>query len=136
MERVARFINKDKNSQNVFALEDFVRGVWPAAVGKTIARHTGTLRVVRETLVVEVEDAVWQRQLHALSGQILGRLHKCMGVIALERLEFRIAVPRREPQREEKVRAAAAASSGDEADAILDPVLKKVYRLSRKRSTA
>lgn len=136
MERVARLITKDKRSQNVFALEDFVRGVWPAAVGKTIARHTGSIRVVRETLVVEVEDAIWQRQLHALSGQILGRLRRCMGVIAIEHLEFRIGVPRREPQREENARSAAASTSGDEADAILDPVLKKVYRLSQKRSTA
>jgi hypothetical protein len=136
MERVARLINKDKNSQNVFELEDFARGVWPSAVGKAIARHTGRLHVVRETLVVEVEDAIWQRQLYSLSRQIVDRLHKCMGSTAIGRVEFRIGVPRREPQREDNLRAAASTDCGDEADSILDPVLKKVYRLSRKRSTA
>ena len=83
MERVARLLNKDKNSQKVFQLEDFARGIWPVAVGKTIARHTGRLRVVRDKLVVEVEDAIWQRQLFSLSGQILHSLHKCMGSMAI-----------------------------------------------------
>jgi hypothetical protein len=142
MERVARLIhsrliNNDNRSQNVLQPDDWMRGVWPVAVGKTISRHTGRLRIVRDTLVVEVEDAIWQRQLHSLSGQILTSLHKCMGSTAIARLEFRIGIPRREPQREETARPAAAhASCIDEADSILDPVLKKVYRLSRQRSTA
>jgi hypothetical protein len=98
------------------------------------------MQVVRETLVVEVEDAIWQRQLFGLSHQILERLNRCMGGSSISRVEFRIGIPRREPQREDYVNRTAARSSGpggaDEADAILDPVLKKVYRQSQKRSTA
>jgi hypothetical protein len=89
-----------------------------------------------ETLVVEVEDAIWQRQLHSLSAPILNRLQKCMGNSGITRLEFRIGIPRREPQREEAPRLGALGPIVDEADAIADPMLKKIYRLSRKRSTA
>jgi hypothetical protein len=135
MERAARLINKHKYSQNILEESDVVRGIWPAAVGRPIARHTDRLKVVRETLVVEVEDATWQKQLHGLGGQIVERVQKCMGSTAIKQVEFRISPRRREPQREEASRTTAIDPS-DEAEAIRDPVLKKVYQLSRKRSTA
>ncbi len=138
MERAARLITKHKYSQKVIEGEDIVRGIWPLAVGKTIARHTGKLQVVRDKLVVEVEDAIWQKQLFCLSAQIVLQVQKCMGSTAIQSIEFRIGVRRREPQRSELSRTVDAALPGiaDEADGIQDPVLKKVYRMSRKRATA
>jgi hypothetical protein len=139
MERAAHLIQKNKLSKKVFSEEDLTRAVWPAAVGKAIAAHTSRLTLVRSTLVVEVEDAIWQKQLFTLRGQILARLHRVTGSTTLvEDLEFRIALKRRQPQRAETRQSPATQTSHpyDEADSIQDAVLKKVYRLSRKKATA
>ena len=137
MERAARLIKGNTFSKKVFSDEDFARAVWPMAVGKAIASHTSRVRLVRSKLVVEVEDAIWQRQLHTLTLQILDRLRRVTGKDDIQELEFRIAIPRREPQKAETRESdAAAMPSTDEADSIQDPVLKKLYRLSRKKATA
>jgi hypothetical protein len=104
-------------------------------VGKAIAAHTLRVKLVRETLVVEVEDAIWQKQLYCLSGQIVDRLHQVTGSTAIKDVEFRVGAPRRQPQRAPS-RDSAPGAVPDEADGIQDPVLNKVYRLSRKRATA
>ncbi len=138
MERVARLIKDKKVSREILTDDDVARAVWPAAVGKAIAAHTSRAKLVRRTLVVEVEDAIWQKQLHALTGQILGRLHKLTGSDQIQDVEFRIAIPRRQPQRADSRDINllnAASQSADEADRIQDPVLKKVYRLSRRKAT-
>lgn len=139
MERAARLIKNKKISREMVTDEDIARGVWPAAVGKAIAAHTSRLKVVRNTLVVEVEDATWQKQLFVLSHQILRSLNKLTGPTCIESIEFRIGVPRRVPQRAGSRQADLATGSNapyDDAETIQDPVLKKVYRLSRKRATA
>jgi len=53
----------------------------------------------------------------------------------MEDLEIRVMPRRREPQRE--IRSAAPLLSAmDEADAIADPILRGIYRASRKRAGA
>jgi Dna[CI] antecedent DciA-like protein len=138
MERAARLIKNNKLSKKVFTEEDLARAVWPAAVGKAIAAHTSRLTLVRQTLVVEVEDAIWQKQLFTLRGQILDRLRRVTASDVVQDLEFRVAIKRRQPQRAETRESAAShlAPAYDEADSIQDAVLKKVYRLSRKKATA
>jgi hypothetical protein len=89
-------------------------------------------------LVVEVEDATWQKQLHYLSAQIVARVRALTGSETVQDVEFRIGVPRRESQRAESNGPGlfgTANSSADEADSIQDPVLKKVYRISRRKAT-
>ncbi len=135
MERAARLMKNKKVSREMVTDEDVARAVWPAAVGKAIAAHTSRLKLVRNTLVVEVEDAIWQKQLFVLSYQILNSLHKLTGPSCIDSIEFRIGVPRRVPQRASGLQAPANAPY-DDAETIQDPVLKKVYRLSRKRATA
>ncbi|MGH9611279.1 MAG: DUF721 domain-containing protein [Bryobacteraceae bacterium] len=132
MERAARLIKTNKLARQVFSNEDLLRAIWPQAVGKPIASHTAGLKLVRKTLVVEVEDSIWQRQLFPLSGQILSRLRKIAAGDLVERIEFRIGTPRRQVQRAEAPRPISV----DEADAIRDPVLQKLYRLSRKKASA
>jgi hypothetical protein len=140
MERAARLFKYKSVNREIMTDEDVFRAAWPLAVGKAIARHTSRLKMVRGTLVIEVEDAIWQRQLHTLSSQILDRLRKFTGNSVLTDLEFRIGVPRRSAQRAEFGGHSAADSpleaQTDEAETILDPVLKKVYRLSRKKASA
>jgi predicted nucleic acid-binding Zn ribbon protein len=138
MERAARLIKTNKLSKKVFSEEDLARAVWPAAVGKAIAAHTSRITLVRNTLVVEVEDTIWQKQLFGLRGQILDRLRSVTASEVVEDIEFRVAVKRRQPQRAESRESPATQTAApyDEADSIQDAVLKKVYRLSRKKATA
>lgn len=137
MERVARLIKNTKVSSNLVMPEDLFRAAWPVAVGRIIASHTLRIRLVRSTLVVEVEDSTWQRQLNTLSSQILRRLEKVTASCTVNDLEFRVGVRRMQAARaEDRLSPASAQASFDESDAIRDPVLKKVYKLSRKKATA
>jgi hypothetical protein len=137
MERAARVFQKNKLSKNLLTDEEILRAAWPSAVGKSIAAHTSRIRLARTCLVVEVEDAIWQRQLRGLSRQILDRVRKLTGLASLADVEFRIGVPRRWPQRAETAQSGLSrAPIADEADQIQDPVLKKVYRLSRRKASA
>lgn len=135
MERAARLIKNSKLSGEIFTDDDLARAIWPAAVGKAIAAHTVRLKLVRTTLVVEVEDAIWQRQLYPLTRQILDRICHVTRSGIVQDIEFRIAIPRRQPARAE-ARESSASAVLDEAEGIRDPVLKKLYRLSRKKATA
>ena len=134
MERAARLIKNKKVSRELVSEEDIVRAVWTTAVGKTIADHTSRLKLVRRNLVVEVEDAIWQRQLHGLSRQIIDRLQKLTGSDTVQEIEFRIGIPRREPQRAETRQYDGFERLPDEADGIQDPVMQRLYRLSRKKT--
>lgn len=139
MERAARLIRNHKASRQLLMDGEIARAVWPEAVGKTIAAHTACTKLVRATLIVEVEDAIWQKQLHAIGGQILARLHKLTGSDAIQDVEFRIGIARRPPQlaaSRERTPPQPMTASDDESDQIQDPVLKKLYRRSRKRATA
>jgi hypothetical protein len=133
MERAARLIKNKKVSHELVSDEEIVRAVWPAAVGRKIADRTSRLKLVRRNLVVEVEDAVWQRQLYGLSRQIIDRIQKLTGSDAVQEIEFRIGIPRREPQRAE-TRTSDSTAPADEADSISDPVMQRVFRMSRKKA--
>jgi predicted nucleic acid-binding Zn ribbon protein len=140
MERAARLLKNKSVSREILNSEELLQAVWPAAVGKVIASHTRPARLVRDKLVIEVEDAIWQRQLNALSEQIIAQLQKLTGTALLSDLEFRIAIPKRQPQRvyarQGETLANRLVGDEDEAEQIKDPVLKKVFQLSRKKATA
>jgi Dna[CI] antecedent DciA-like protein len=141
MERAAQVLRKGKQSRSILDDSQAIEAVWPAAVGRSIARHVSRLRLVRSILVVEVEDAIWQRQLRTLDMQILERIRLLLPDVPIAGLEFRIGVPRRDPQRAPVAFSDRPASlfnnaTEDEADRIQDPVLKKVYQLSRRKASA
>jgi hypothetical protein len=137
MERASKLIRGLRLSGEVITPEQLASAAWPEAVGKKIASHTRAAKLVRSRLVVEVEDAMWQRQLFTLTRHILGNLERTLGRGAIEDIEFRIVPRRREP---ELARTATPAATGalfaDDADAIGDPVLRELYKLSRKRAQA
>jgi Dna[CI] antecedent, DciA len=89
--------------------------------------------MVRTRLIVEVEDVIWQKQLFTLTSQILGNLERHLGKGFIEDLEFRVMPPRMDAQR---AQAAQPARVGDEADAIADPVLRRLYKSARKKALA
>lgn len=134
MERAASLLARLKSTN--IPLDDLARAAWPQAAGKKLAARTRAVGMVRETLVIEVEDAVWRQQLTALSGQLLANLARVMGPDVVAAIEFRVAPPRRPPQREEAVASQPASPPADEADRIADPVLRRIYRQSRARAGA
>lgn len=132
MERAGSALAKLKPAGCGVSDEQLARAAWAPAVGKSIARHTRAVSLVRNRLVVEVETRLWQRNLFGLREQILRRLGDVLGRSIVEELEFRIGVPRLPPERAE----AAAGALFDEADGIRDPMLRSIYKSARKRASA
>jgi predicted nucleic acid-binding Zn ribbon protein len=125
----------------MISAEELAIAAWPDAVGKKLAAHTRAARMVRTRLVVEVEDATWQRQLFTLSRHILGNLEKSLGRGLVEDVEFRVVPRRREPQRAQQAISIAGenptgALLADDADGIADPVMRGIYKASRKKAQA
>lgn len=118
--------------REVMSVEDLARAAWPVAVGKKIASYTAAVALVRGRLIIEVQDIVWQRQLTTLSLQIVKNLAGTLGKDVVTGLDFRPMTPRRMPQRAESA-SSRPSESTDEADAIQDSGLRRVYRISRKR---
>ncbi|HYO84483.1 MAG TPA: DUF721 domain-containing protein [Bryobacteraceae bacterium] len=113
--------------------EQLACAAWAIAVGKTIANRTSAIALVRSRLVVQVEDATWQRQLWTLRGQILRRVEEALGRALVTEVEFRIAGPQRKPA---GTAVPIAAAHADEADAICDPVFRNVYKAARRKANA
>ena len=133
MEPASRLLRKLPFPDDTMTSESLVRSAWPKAVGKTIASYTRTSKLVRATLVVEVDDAIWQRQLFALQHQIKRKLEQSIGPGIVDEIEFRIVPRRLDPQRAARSRSSGSA---DDADHIEDPVLRQIYKTSRKRALA
>ncbi|MDQ2898649.1 MAG: DUF721 domain-containing protein [Acidobacteriota bacterium] len=132
MEPASRLIGKLNGSEPAISFEQIACAAWPRAVGKKIASYTRAAKLVRATLVVEVEDAVWQRHLFGLSGFIMRNLERDIGKGLVSDVEFRVVPKRREPQRAQR----SIPVLEDDADRIQDPVLRNIYKAARKRETA
>jgi hypothetical protein len=122
MERAGRLIGKLK--LDVDDPELRACAAWKVAAGKKIAGHTRATRLVRGSLIVEVGDPIWQRQLTTLCGALLHNLEKALGEPLVTDIDFRPMPRRREPQRAER-------AIGRES--VEDPVLDMLYRQSRKK---
>jgi predicted nucleic acid-binding Zn ribbon protein len=123
MERAGRLIPKLKLSPAINDPETRARAAWNVAVGKKIAAHTRATVLVRDSLIIEVGDYVWQRQLATLEGVLLRNLEKALGEPLVKKLDFRPMPARRMPQRAETARP----ESG-----IEDPILDLIYHQKAK----
>lgn len=135
MERAGKSLARLKLSDAI-STEELARAAWPAAVGKRIAAHASAKSLVRDSLIVEVEDALWQKNLFGLRFQILAKLSEVLGNGIIRDVEFRIpatTTTRRPPQ---PARRLSESQSSDEAERIDDPGMGIVYKLSRKKATA
>jgi predicted nucleic acid-binding Zn ribbon protein len=127
MERAGRLFGKLKLSPEVADPETRVRAAWAVAVGPKVARRTRPTNLVRDSLVVEVEDFVWQQQLSRLEHFLISNLARELGEVLVKKIDFRPMPKRREPQR-----AQSARPGGEQ---IQDPVLNVVYRQSVYRQS-
>jgi len=133
MEPAGRIIGKLKLPKGVIDPDAFARSAWPAAVGKKIAVHTRAIKLVRSTLIVECEDALWQRQLFTLSGQILRNLEGLAPGLVTD-LDLRPMTPRRGMQYAEAPKAQR--DMADEANRIEDAGFRLIYKQARRKASA
>jgi hypothetical protein len=136
MDQASRIIAQWTGISDVIGPERIACGAWKKAVGRKIALHTRALKLVRDTLVVEVEDEIWRKNLWSLRYQILRNLEKAIGPEIVANVEFRVMPQRIGPQREGQVADRAAGGLFDEADGIADPGLRRIYKNARRRETA
>ena len=115
--------------------ETRARAAWPVAVGKKVAQYTRATALVRTTLVVEVEDELWRKNLWSLRYQILRNIEKAVGPEIVAAVELRVMPPRFGPSREVEPRLDLEIPL-DEAESIADPGLRRIYKAARRRETA
>jgi len=132
MERAAKSLARLKLSDAI-STEDLARAAWPAAVGKRIASKATAKSLVRNSLIVEVEDAIWRKNLFQLRFQILAKLSEILGSGIVQDLEFRVPTIRRPPQPALRLRETPVV---DEADGINDPGMRILYKQARKKASA
>jgi hypothetical protein len=138
MDQASRIIGQIAGASDVISPERIACGAWKRAVGRRIAARTRAMKLVRSTLVVEVEDEMWRKNLWSLRYQILRNLEKAIGPEIVSDLELRVLPLRMEPQR------AAQSDTGeklvlqplDDGDGIADPGLRRIYKAARRRETA
>jgi len=63
---------------------------WKRAAGSGLRNHAAPLRLDGKTLVVAVADAVWQKQLGTMKGQLLFRINAILGQPLVSQIDLRI----------------------------------------------
>jgi len=63
---------------------------WSRAAGAGLRQHAVPFRLNGKTLIVAVGDAIWQRQLRAMSGEFVSRTNRMLGQPVLDSIEFRV----------------------------------------------
>ena len=108
---------------------------WTRAAGPGLRRHAAPFRLHRKTLVVSVADAIWQKQLHAMSSELIFRINKLLCRELIDTIEFRIdpvalknqdAVVRSERTAEPNRPLPEELASA--ADGITDPELRERFK--------
>jgi hypothetical protein len=116
---------------------------WRRVAGEGLRAQAVPFRLYRKTLIVAVADATWQKQLEAMSGQLLFRLNSLLGQAVVTYIEFRVDPKTVRAEREaaqavaanrvEQERRAFKSVSGDiavAADAIHDEDLRRRFLLA------
>ena len=63
---------------------------WKHAAGDGLKEHAVPLRLEHRTLRVAVVDAIWQKQLHSMRGQLLFRVNSILDQPVVGAIEFEI----------------------------------------------
>jgi predicted nucleic acid-binding Zn ribbon protein len=61
---------------------------WKHAAGEQLKEHALPLSLQDRTLKVAVRDAIWQKQLHSMRGQLLFRVNSLLGQPIVGAIEF------------------------------------------------
>ena len=61
---------------------------WKHAAGDGLKGHAVPLTFENRTLTIAVADVIWQKQLHAMRGQMLFRVNSLLGQPLVNSIEF------------------------------------------------
>ena len=61
---------------------------WKHAAGDGLKGHAVPVKLENRTLTVSVADAIWQKQLHSMRGQLLFRVNSILGQPIVSAIEF------------------------------------------------
>lgn len=67
-----------------------VKLAWSLAAGVGLRRHAVAVSWRERVLTVAVADALWQKQLEHMRGELLYRVNKCLGQKLVDTLAFQI----------------------------------------------
>jgi len=135
MDQASRILARSLlGDSDIVSRESVACRAWKRAVGPKLAKRTKAMKLVRETLVVEVEDEIWRNNLWGFRKQILSNLEKAVGPGLVRDVEFRVMPPRREAER--AAFALGHPQAEDDASEIADPGLRRNYRRARDREAA
>lgn len=77
---------------------------WKHAAGDGLKEHAVPLKLEDRTLTIAVADAIWQKQLHSMRGQLLFRVNTILGKPLVGALDFVIDSKLAKPSAEQSVR--------------------------------
>ena len=115
---------------------------WRRVAGEALRGCAVPFRLYRKTLVVAVPDTTWQKQMEAVSSQLLFRLNSLLGQAFITYIEFRvdqktvreerarIATPAGDPQAQEQHALESAAGLRSAAAAIRDDDLRRRFLIA------
>ena len=82
---------------------------WSRAAGEGLRRNTFPLSLTGKTLTIAVADALWQKQLQSMAGELLFRINSLLGGQGVNEIVFRIS-----PSHLSKANASATAKQQKE----------------------
>src|SRR5688572_16703577 len=97
--------------------EAVARIAWARIAGEPLCHHAVPFRLYRSNFIIAVSDAIWQKQMSALSGQLLSRLNSMLGQGTITFIEFRI-----DPQTVDRERATKPAAAAQSDESVLGSV--------------
>lgn len=114
---------------------------WRRVAGEALRSQAVPFRLYRKTLIVAVPDTTWQKQMEAISGQLIFRLNSLLGQAIVTYIEFRVDPKTVQAEREavksfvadqaqlEKnaLEQTSGALADAAADAIHDEQLRKLF---------
>ena len=126
--------------------EALAKVAWRMTAGELLRNHAVPFRLFRQTLIVSVADAIWQKQLQAISGELLFRINSILGRKAIKFVEFRIdpeaVQAARRDRRPERGAYAEASLSSQPAELIAaaglirDETLRNRFLIAARSSIA
>lgn len=117
------------------AEEELVISYWPEVVGREIAVRTRAAALRRGTLLVEMWDAEWRKQVLPLRYRIMAELNRALGGDVVSKIHLRLTrAEGKPPRRAEDRKPARPLSPADDGGAgVEDPHLRRIYHASLRR---
>ena len=64
---------------------------WARAAGEGVRRNAVAVRLQGRILIVSVADALWQKQLESMAGELLFRINSLLGSAGVDGIRFQIS---------------------------------------------